>query len=358
MSKVKFVPYVGQRVKIIAGVNSDCVGTITSVNEPENEASIKLKSGMVTTKHLFNIEPVEENKAAEFVPKAGQRVRSVAKSRQGSIGTVKYVIGANKSAQVMFDGDAVYTIKDWKCLVPAEEAKPEPKKETKVADKFKYNQRVEVIELGHHHYGRVGKVLMGTPDRDGEILVMLDPEGDYYFTEDQLTLVTEKPKTSVKEVIPKPKTAAETTTKTTKKETTEMANNGGIMEKGKNAIKATAGAQKQMLVQAATLEAGEILRDQLMKQIVPKLPMVLRGYASTPLGAVVVMNIVGVGIRTAMPQFQPNHPILKISDASVVVSYQEAVKTLNIAGIIEELFSKGPLKTALETLKAHEEVQA
>jgi len=135
-----------------------------------------------------------------------------------------------------------------------------------------------------------------------------------------------------------------------KKEKTEMKKT--IIENVKNAATETVSTQKGLLVQAATLEAGSILREQVVGTIGPKLPMMLRGYAATPLGQVVMMNLVGVAIRTAKPNLASDHPILAVTDAAVVGAYQDAIKQLNIDKMLSDLFEKGPLAKAMAKLEA------
>jgi hypothetical protein len=95
---------------------------------------------------------------------------------------------------------------------------------------------------------------------------------------------------------------------------------------------------------AAYLEAGTILNTQLGKIASAKLPLMLRGYANTPVGALVIANLFNVAIT----QFRPDDKLLgRLAQASLEAAHLDAIRALDINGLIDELLSVEAVKRAL-----------
>lgn len=95
---------------------------------------------------------------------------------------------------------------------------------------------------------------------------------------------------------------------------------------------------------AAFLEAGRIANGQATKFASKQLPMMVRGYADTPLGRLVMANIAS----TAATQFRPNDKRLgRLADAMIVMAYQEVIQSFDIEKLINDMLSSETIKAAL-----------
>jgi len=99
---------------------------------------------------------------------------------------------------------------------------------------------------------------------------------------------------------------------------------------------------------AAYMEAGYIANKQLGKVLGKQLPMMVRGYADTPLGHLVLANLA----LLAVEHFRPDQRQLRrLAQAMQVQAYQELLKELDIDGMIDDLLENGSIKRALSKLK-------
>ena len=100
-------------------------------------------------------------------------------------------------------------------------------------------------------------------------------------------------------------------------------------------------------VSAAFLEAGRITNKQASKLVAKKLPLMFAGYADTPVGRLVIANLV----QFAVQQYYgaDNGKITKLTNAMLVTSYQEVLATFKLEEMLEELFSSKLVTQALHT---------
>lgn len=102
---------------------------------------------------------------------------------------------------------------------------------------------------------------------------------------------------------------------------------------------------------AAVMEAGRIANVEITKVLAKRLPMMVKGYADTPAGRLVVANLAGV----ALQQFRPNDARLKaLVDAMQVQAYQELLQTIDIEGFIDGLLENPKIKNAVGRLTSDE----
>lgn len=111
-----------------------------------------------------------------------------------------------------------------------------------------------------------------------------------------------------------------------------------IIESNKSAIKS-----------AGYLEAGRMANTQVAKLASKKLPMMLRGYADTAIGRLVIANLA----QMAAAQFKPNNQKLaKITEAMVVESYTQVIQEFDLDGMMEELLKSATMTKAMKVLDA------
>ena len=111
----------------------------------------------------------------------------------------------------------------------------------------------------------------------------------------------------------------------------------------------------QLGTSAAFLEAGRIANNQISNVAASKLPMLMRGYAATPLGRLVIANIAAL----ATEHFRADDKRLKqLTNAMTVSAYQELLQTLDIEQFIEDLVSNSTIKKALKTFDAEAKAEA
>lgn len=115
----------------------------------------------------------------------------------------------------------------------------------------------------------------------------------------------------------------------------------------KNLLSNVADQNKQAVTNAALLEAGRIANNELAKLAAKQLPMMVRGYADSPVGKLVIANLASL----ALQQFRPNDSKLKyLSDAMLSSAFQEAIQTLNIDKLISDFTENSKIQTALDKL--------
>ncbi len=98
---------------------------------------------------------------------------------------------------------------------------------------------------------------------------------------------------------------------------------------------------------AAVLTAGGIANKQLVKLAAAKAPLMVRGYVDTPVGKLVVANIVAQIIK----QTRPNDAKLQaLSEGMIVSAYQEVINSVDIDGLIDDFLSQPSIKKAVASI--------
>lgn len=107
--------------------------------------------------------------------------------------------------------------------------------------------------------------------------------------------------------------------------------------KGKNTMTKIANivaANKSAVVNAAKLEAGKIALTQITKVAAKKAPFMIKGYIDTPIGRVVIANLLSV----AVDQYAPTNQKAKaVAGAAMEAAMLEMVQSFNIAEMIDEM---------------------
>lgn len=110
---------------------------------------------------------------------------------------------------------------------------------------------------------------------------------------------------------------------------------------------------KVVATSAAFMEAGRIANSQASKFAAKQLPMMVRGYAETAIGRLVLANIA----QMAQEHFRPNDQRLKkLSQAMMVSAWQEVYQQIDIDGFIDQLLENKGMARAFEKLAQAEEV--
>ncbi|QDJ99955.1 hypothetical protein BNKMLPFJ_00055 [Escherichia phage vB_EcoS-26175IV] len=119
-----------------------------------------------------------------------------------------------------------------------------------------------------------------------------------------------------------------TQTSSANAQTTE--NKGNIMSK----VSSIVAANKSAVVNAAKLEAGKIALTQITKVAAKKAPFMIKGYIDTPIGRVVIANLLSV----AVDQYAPTNAKAKaVAGAAMEAAMLEMVQSFNIAEMIDEM---------------------
>lgn len=99
---------------------------------------------------------------------------------------------------------------------------------------------------------------------------------------------------------------------------------------------------------AAFLEAGRIANNQLSSIAGKKLPLVVRAYADTPVGRLIIANIA----LLAQEHFRPDDERLrKLATAMTVSAYQEVLQQFDVEAFIDDLLQNGTIKKALKSVE-------
>lgn len=124
------------------------------------------------------------------------------------------------------------------------------------------------------------------------------------------------------------KQAVQSQTSSANAQTTE--NKGNIMSK----VSSIVAANKSAVVNAAKLEAGKIALTQITKVAAKKAPFMIKGYIDTPIGRVVIANLLSV----AVDQYAPTNQKAKaVAGAAMEAAMLEMVQSFNIAEMIDEM---------------------
>ncbi len=108
-------------------------------------------------------------------------------------------------------------------------------------------------------------------------------------------------------------------------------------------------ANKTAAIAAGTMEAGRLANNQVAKLAAKKLPMMVRGYADTPMGKLVIANIA----QQAAAHFRPEDTTLaKLTGAMATQAYVELIQTMDIEGFLDEIMNSTEIKRAVKKLDA------
>eukprot|EP00697_Spironema_sp_BW2_P015741 gnl/Spiro4/6702_TR3459_c0_g1_i2.p1 gnl/Spiro4/6702_TR3459_c0_g1~~gnl/Spiro4/6702_TR3459_c0_g1_i2.p1 ORF type:complete len:132 (+),score=35.21 gnl/Spiro4/6702_TR3459_c0_g1_i2:797-1192(+) len=102
-------------------------------------------------------------------------------------------------------------------------------------------------------------------------------------------------------------------------------------------------ANKELAKTAAYFEAGRIINNKLVGLIVPKLPMMVRGYAQTAFGKLALANLFLVAVQKFKPE---NAMLAKLGYAAVTQAYTEAFEGLNLEGLIDSFLGDSAIAKA------------
>jgi hypothetical protein len=124
-----------------------------------------------------------------------------------------------------------------------------------------------------------------------------------------------------------------------------------IVSAVKNRASRTFSDNAEAMKNAGYLEAGTIVNRQLTKLASAKLPLMVRGYADTPIGKLIIANLFKVAIHELRPD---NHVLQRLSDASLEAAHLDVIRTLDIDGLIDDMLSDETFKRALSKLEGAE----
>lgn len=116
--------------------------------------------------------------------------------------------------------------------------------------------------------------------------------------------------------------------------TEENKKEGKIMNKVTKIATETVEINKEAMVLAAKLEVGKVATAQLRKVVKPKLPMMVRGYADSPLFDIVLANAVGVALREYASE---NKKAQIVSEAMIQSAAVEMMSSFDLNGMIDEM---------------------
>lgn len=91
---------------------------------------------------------------------------------------------------------------------------------------------------------------------------------------------------------------------------------------------------KSAAITAAKLEAGKIALKQVSKVVAPRLPLMVRGYADTPMGRVVMANVLHFVVTNYASQ---NKTAVLVSEAAIESAMLEMLQSFNIDELIDSV---------------------
>lgn len=107
-----------------------------------------------------------------------------------------------------------------------------------------------------------------------------------------------------------------------------------FMSKIKSNLTTAVAQNKEALIVAAKLEAGNVLNKTIISKITPKLPFLLQGFAKHPAAEIVLANVAAMAIR----QFaEGNEKLNKMADLMVGAAAVNTLSQFNIQEIVEDL---------------------
>jgi hypothetical protein len=99
--------------------------------------------------------------------------------------------------------------------------------------------------------------------------------------------------------------------------------------------------------QAGYLEAGRIANNQIVRLSSKALPMMVRGYADTPVGKLVLANVA----QLAASHLRAGDATLaRLTNAMTVAAYQELIQTFDIEGWLNQVLEMPEIKRAVSKL--------
>jgi len=117
--------------------------------------------------------------------------------------------------------------------------------------------------------------------------------------------------------------------------------------KVKQTANVTLAANKQALVLAGELTAGNLLNDRLAKLVTPKLPFIARAYADTPIGKAILANTVAAALIHFLPE---NEKAQLASGMMVQAAMVEFVGEFNIEEMVNDFLDDITLPKVTEAV--------
>lgn len=96
---------------------------------------------------------------------------------------------------------------------------------------------------------------------------------------------------------------------------------------------------------AAEIKAGQIINQQAISLIKPKLPMMIRGYADSPLASVILANVVALGLKQYAAG---NSKLEKISELMIAGAAFDSIDALNLDGLVNDFIAGIKLPAGVE----------
>ena len=91
--------------------------------------------------------------------------------------------------------------------------------------------------------------------------------------------------------------------------------------------------------EAAKQELGRTAINLLADTLKPHLPMMVRGYADSPIFKIALANVLSAAIQK---YFSHNHKAVVVADAMMVAGYSELFRSFDIEGMLKGLLDKLP----------------
>lgn len=102
---------------------------------------------------------------------------------------------------------------------------------------------------------------------------------------------------------------------------------------------------------AAYMELGRLANNQAAKLLATRLPLMARGYADTPVGKLLIANLVAM----AVGQFRPDDErMATLANAMTVQAYVELMQSFNVEALLDELLSAKSVASALTKVSGAE----
>ena len=115
-----------------------------------------------------------------------------------------------------------------------------------------------------------------------------------------------------------------------------------IMTKLKTTATEVATQNKDAIKVAAKLEAGKIINKQVIKQVKPHLPLLVRGLADHPAASIVLANVVSIAVKHFMPE---NKKLNTVAELMLGAAAVDTVASFNIEAFVEDLLKNIKLPT-------------
>ena len=114
------------------------------------------------------------------------------------------------------------------------------------------------------------------------------------------------------------------------------------MTKIKTTATTVATQNKDAIKVAAKLEAGKIINKQVIKQVKPHLPLLVRGLADHPAASIVLANVVSIAVKHFMPE---NKKLNTVAELMLGAAAVDTVSSFNIESFVEDLLKNIKLPT-------------